>query len=239
MPQHVAIVMDGNGRWAKERGLERAAGHKAGVESCRRIVKACAKRKINVLSVFAFSSENWRRPIEEVNYLMSLFLLALSQDIESLHENNIKLRFIGDLSQLDQQLQQEIKKAEKLTQNNTGLIFVIATNYGGQWDILQASQKIAVKVAAKDLQSQDITVDCFKQHLVTHDLPDPDLLIRTSGCSRISNFYLWQLSYTELFFTDVYWPDFNEIILDEAIANFQKRERRFGFTSEQIGEYDD
>ncbi len=233
LPRHIAIIMDGNGRWAQQRQLPRFSGHKAGVDSCHRIVKACAERGIEVLSIFAFSSENWKRPSSEVNDLMGLFLLALERYIEDLHQKNVKLRFIGDREQLNPSLQQGIQAAEALTQENTGLTLVIATNYGGRWDIIQAAKSMATAVQAGELCVEDINETLFEQHLITQDLPAPDLLIRTSGMTRISNFYLWQLSYTELYFTDVLWPDFTEQSLDEAIASYQQRDRRFGGFLEQ------
>lgn len=227
-PRHIAIIMDGNGRWAEQRQLSRSEGHRAGLEACRNIVKACAKQDIEVLSLFAFSSENWRRPDDEVNYLMGLFLLALGEYCDELEQHNVVLKFIGDRSQLAPELQQEIAKAEERTAKNTGLNLVIATNYGGQWDILQATKQLAEKVSQGDINLENITPELFQQHLSTGDLPAPDLFVRTSGETRISNFFLWQLSYTELYFSDVHWPDFSEEELEKAIASFQARDRRYG-----------
>lgn len=234
LPRHIAIIMDGNGRWAKRRLLPRVAGHKAGVDAVRQTVKACVKKKIEVLSLFAFSSENWRRPEQEVNYLMELFISALERESNKLHEQNIQLRIIGNRTAFNEKLQQQMQHAEQLTANNTGLKLIIAANYGGHWDIQEALRKVAVAVEEGRLTSQMVSAQSIQQYLSLADLPDPDLFIRTSGEQRISNFFLWQLAYTELFFTDVFWPDFDEKELQKALDFYAKRERRFGYTSEQL-----
>jgi len=226
--------MDGNGRWAKQRFLPRFAGHKAGVDSVRQIVKACVEKKIHVLTLFAFSSENWRRPAPEVDYLMGLFIAALEKEAQKLHEQNIQLRIMGDRSRFDEKLQQHMLRAEQLTQHNTGLKLVIAANYGGQWDIMEAMRQLAMDVEQQKISANDISIELIQSKLATQDLPPPDLFIRTSGEQRISNFMLWQQAYTELYFTDVFWPDFNEKELDKALLFFAERERRFGCTSEQL-----
>jgi undecaprenyl diphosphate synthase len=220
--------MDGNGRWAKKRFLPRVAGHRAGVESARKIVKNCAKKHIEVLSLFAFSSENWRRPIDEVNSLMDLFLTGLESEAEMLHKNNIHLRFIGDRSRFSAKLTNKITEVENLTVNNTGMKLLIAVDYGGQWDITTAVRKIAQQIEQGILSSADITAKHIAANLSFADLPDPDLFIRTSGELRISNFMLWQLAYAELYFSDTLWPDFNENELDQALAQYAGRDRRFG-----------
>ncbi len=234
LPRHIAIIMDGNGRWAKQRFLPRFAGHKAGVEAIREIVKACVRKKIEVLTLFAFSSENWRRPIKEVSFLMKLFLSALEREAKKLHEQNIQLRVIGDRSRFGEELRQYMLDAEALTAQNTGLKLVIAANYGGQWDICEAVRKIAIDVEQGRLTSAQIKTDLIAEKLTLSDLPAPDLFIRTSGEQRISNFLLWQLAYAELYFTNVYWPDFTTEELEKALAFYVNRERRFGYTSEQI-----
>jgi len=230
LPQHVAVIMDGNGRWAKKRMLPRVAGHKRGVEVVRDLVKRCAKLNIPHLTLFAFSSENWRRPEEEVSFLMGLFMDVLQREVAKLNENNIRLRLIGDRSGFNAELVEQITESEQLTENNTGLTLTIAANYGGRWDIMQATnQMVAAKGAAATFSEGDIT-----PYLSMHYAPDPDLFIRTGGETRISNFLLWQLTYTELFFTDILWPDFDQTSFDAAILSYQQRERRFGRTSEQV-----
>lgn len=229
LPRHIAIVMDGNGRWAKERGLPRIAGHKVGVESVRAIVKACADKKIEVLTLFAFSTENWQRPKEEVGYLMEqLFIASLESEIKELHKNDTQFRVIGETKVLNQKLQQKIIDAEALTVNNKGLKLVIALSYSGRWDIVEAARKLGVKIAAGKMIPQDITAEKMQAHISLHDLPAPDLFIRTSGEHRISNFLLWQLAYTELYFTDVLWPDFREAGFAKALTAYDQRVRRFG-----------
>lgn len=236
LPQHIAVIMDGNGRWAKKRFLPRIAGHRAGVEAARRIVRNCVARGIKVLTLFAFSSENWRRPADEVNHLMELFMTGLERETADMHKNNIRLRFIGDRSRFSIKLTAKIHEVEQLTAQNTGMTLLIAADYGGHWDITEAVRQIAVEVAAGKMNPQDITPAQIAQRLSFADLPDPDLFIRTSGEMRISNFLLWQLAYAELFFTDVLWPDFGDKELDAALAHYARRERRFGYSSEQLKE---
>ncbi len=234
LPRHVAIVMDGNGRWAQQHGLPRTAGHREGAKAVRRIVRACSERGIAVLTLFAFSSENWRRPRPEVEVLMHLFLTTLRREIRRLDAANVRLRFIGERGAFAATLQEDINKAEQRTAGNTGLTLVIAANYGGRWDIAQACRRVAEDVAADRLQPGDITADLLDQYACLADLPEPDLFIRTGGEQRISNFLLWQLAYTELYFTDQLWPDFDAAALDAACAAFASRQRRFGQTSEQV-----
>ncbi len=234
LPQHIAIIMDGNGRWAKKRFLPRIAGHRTGAEATRKIIKHCAKKNIKVLSLFAFSSENWRRPSEEVNYLMALFFTSLEQEMDALHQHNIQMRFIGDRTRFSQQLREKITEVESLLSANTGMVLIVAADYGGQWDICQAVRRLAHQIELGELASQDITPSTIAKALSFADLPDPDLFIRTSGELRLSNFMLWQIAYTELYFTSTLWPDFNEDALDLALAHYATRERRFGFSSEQL-----
>ncbi len=234
VPQHIAIIMDGNGRWAKQRRQPRFMGHRAGVKSVENVVKHCIDRNVSVLSLFAFSSENWKRPTKEVSLLMELFSLALKQQVKRLHSNNIRLRIIGDISKFSDSLQKQIRQSELLTENNTGLQINIAANYGGRWDITQSVQALAEKVKSGDLKPEDITEQTISDGLTTSDLTEPDLFIRTGGEQRVSNFLLWQLAYTEFYFTDTLWPDFGNEDLDAAIASFGQRERRYGKTSEQI-----
>lgn len=234
LPQHIAIIMDGNGRWAKQRHLPRTSGHQAGVAAVRKTVEYCARRGVKVLTLFAFSSENWRRPQQEVSVLMDLFVSTLQREIDKLNKNGIRLRFIGDVSGFSEKLREKITEAEQLTQENRVLTLVIAANYGGRWDMRQALRRIAEKVADGELDPSQIDAELIDAHLSTADLPEPDLFIRTGGEQRISNFLLWQIAYTELFFTPVLWPDFGEEILDEAIKDYQGRQRRFGHTGDQI-----
>jgi len=234
VPQHIAIIMDGNGRWAKQRHQPRFMGHRAGVKAVENIVKHCIERDVSVLSLFAFSSENWKRPSKEVTLLMELFSLALKQQVKRLHSNNIRLKVIGDISKFSTNLQKQIKQAELLTGSNTGLIINIAANYGGRWDITQSVQQLAKQVKSGMLNPEDISEESISTHLVTADIDEPDLFIRTGGEQRVSNFLLWQLAYTEFYFTDTLWPDFDNENLDKAILSFCQRERRFGKTSEQI-----
>lgn len=238
-PQHIAIIMDGNGRWAKQRKQPRFMGHRAGVKAVENIVKHCAKRDISVLSLFAFSSENWRRPTKEVSLLMELFALSLKQQVKRLHKNNIRLCVIGDISKFSTSLQKSIAQAEQLTDANTGLTINIAANYGGRWDITQSVQQLAVKVKAGEIDPEDITEDSISAGLTTALLAEPDLFIRTGGEQRVSNFLLWQMAYTEFYFTETLWPDFIDTELDKAINSFCQRERRFGKTSEQIRDVSD
>jgi len=233
-PRHIAIIMDGNGRWAQKRFMPRAVGHQAGVKAVRKVVEYCAKHKVEVLTIFAFSSENWRRPESEVSLLMSLFMATLQTEINKLDRNNIRLRFIGDRTAFSDRLQKKMAEGEVQTQDNTALTLVVAANYGGHWDMCQAVQKVAEKMATGELKNQVISEQLISQHLSTADLPDPDLFIRTGGEQRVSNFMLWQLAYTELYFTATLWPDFDQNSLEDAIKSFKSRQRRFGHTSEQV-----
>ena len=234
LPRHLAIIMDGNGRWAKNRNLPRIAGHKAGVDTLHAIVKACAIKKIRVLTVYAFSSENWKRPGTEISLLMDLFVTSLQKDVDELSSNNIRLRFIGDLSVFSVKLQKLMVKAEESTSKNTGLQLVVAINYGGRWDITNTIRTIAQKVKDGKINPDDIDEDFVQASISLADLPEPDLFIRTGGEMRISNYLLWQLAYTELYFTDCLWPDFSPAELDKALAWYSGRERRFGCISEQL-----
>jgi len=236
LPKHIAIIMDGNGRWAKGRLMPRVQGHRAGVEAVRGVVEACAKRGIEALTLFAFSSENWRRPEKEVGLLMELLHTALGREVKRLHENNVRLRFIGDRSAFSEKLQDRLTEGEETTKDNTGLNLVVAVNYGGMWDITTAARQIAVKYKAGEIQLDDINQDLLSSYMSLSDLSDPDLFIRTGGEKRVSNFLLWQLAYTELFFTETLWPDFSEQSLEEALKSFASRQRRFGRTSEQVEE---
>ncbi len=223
--------MDGNGRWAKQRFLPRVAGHRKGVESVRNVVRGCAERGVSALTLFAFSSENWRRPAEEVSLLMQLFVNALQQEVERLHQNGVRFRVIGDLSRFDRVLIDLIADAQRLTAGNTGLTLTVAANYGGRWDIMQAVNRMRADKVSGDAAW---TESQLAPYLALGDLPEPDLFIRTGGEQRVSNFLLWQLAYTELYFTDTLWPDFDGRALDQAIASYQQRERRFGRISEQV-----
>ncbi|NLG77843.1 MAG: di-trans,poly-cis-decaprenylcistransferase [Xanthomonadaceae bacterium] len=233
LPRHIAVIMDGNGRWAAARALPRPAGHSMGVRSVRQIVENCAKRGVEVLTLFAFSSENWKRPKEEVSMLMSRFLEALDNEVEKLHENGIRLRFIGALEQLSEPLRLQMRAASELTANNRRMTLVVAVAYGGRWDLCQATKSIVSRCAAGELTVDEIDDATIARHLALADLPDPDLLIRTGGEQRISNFLLWNLAYTELYFCDVLWPDFGEAELAAAIEHYGRRQRRFGLTPSQ------
>jgi undecaprenyl diphosphate synthase len=233
-PRHVAIIMDGNGRWASRRRLPRFAGHKAGVETVKGVVRACGEKGIEVLTLFAFSSENWRRPQEEVGLLMGLFMTALEQQVRKLHEHNIRLRIIGDRSAFSTMLQERIEAAESLTGVNTGLNLVIAANYGGRWDMTEAARTIATRVQNSELTPDQVSPGLVHSLLSLSDLPEPDLFIRTGGEKRVSNFLLWQLAYTELYFTDTLWPDFDRQAFEGALASFATRQRRFGRTGDQV-----
>ncbi len=229
LPRHIAIIMDGNGRWANKQGLPRIAGHKVGVESVRAAIKFCLAKKIEVLTLFAFSTENWERPKEEVGFLIGhLFTEVLGKEISELHKNGVQFRVIGEIEKLDKKLQQSIHEAEKLTANNSGLKLVVALSYSGRWDITKATQQLCYEVEVGKLKSSDITIELLNDRVSLHDLPEPDLLIRTSGEKRISNFMLWQLAYTELYFTDILWPDFREDAFTEALNVYENRSRRFG-----------
>ncbi|MCK4864928.1 MAG: di-trans,poly-cis-decaprenylcistransferase [Gammaproteobacteria bacterium] len=234
IPKHVAIIMDGNGRWAQKRGLPRVAGHKAGVETVRSVIQTCVEKGIEVVTLFAFSSENWRRPEKEVTLLMSLFLMALQREVKKLHKNEVQLRIVGDVSAFDNKIQEQIKKAEALTKDNKTLVLNIAANYGGQWDITQSVKSLARKVELGELKAEDITSDLINKNLCMSDLPEPDLFIRTGGEQRVSNFLIWQLAYSELYFTDTLWPDFDRQAFEEALSSYAGRQRRFGHTGEQI-----
>jgi undecaprenyl diphosphate synthase len=234
IPRHVAIIMDGNGRWAKKRFLPRHAGHRAGVSSVRKTVEGCIAHGVEVLTLFAFSSENWRRPAQEVSLLMELFIVSLERETRKLHENGVRLRVIGDRSAFAPLLQEKIAQAEAMTAGNQKLNLVIAANYGGRWDIAEATRRLAAEVESGTLTSADITPEHIEARLSLADLPEPDLFIRTGGEQRISNFLLWQLAYTELHFTPLLWPEFNETAFEAALASFASRQRRFGQTGDQI-----
>jgi undecaprenyl diphosphate synthase len=231
VPRHIAIVMDGNGRWAKQRLLPRVAGHRKGVETVRSTVRACIERGVEFLTLFAFSSENWRRPPDEVSILMQLFLRALEQEVSKLNENRIRFRVIGDTSRFEPRIRALIEAGEALTAGHTRLTLTIAANYGGRWDVAQAARKL---IAAHPQAAAGFEPEAIEPYLSMAYAPEPDLFIRTGGEQRISNFLLWQLAYTEFYFTDLLWPDFDAGALDAAIASYQQRERRFGRTSEQI-----
>jgi undecaprenyl diphosphate synthase len=233
-PKHIAIIMDGNGRWARRRGLPRVAGHRRGVAAVKNMVPTCGRRGIPYLTLFAFSSENWNRPSTEVKLLIELLQSTLENEVRQLQKHKVRLRVIGELSRLPKKLQQKIAEAHELTRDNRALNLTIAINYGGQWDMTQACRSLAELVAAGELEPDAITPALVESHLCTHELPPPDLFIRTGGEQRISNFLLWQLAYTELYFTDTYWPDFDEASVDEALAYFAGRQRRFGKTGEQV-----
>ncbi|MEN6413155.1 MAG: isoprenyl transferase [Veillonellales bacterium] len=228
IPRHIAIIMDGNGRWAQKRGLPRNFGHRAGVESLRQIVKTASEIGVGALTAYAFSTENWKRPIDEVNLLMRLLSDYLDSEINELHANNVQIRFIGKINGLADYLQHKIEKAQAQTAANTGLVLNLAVNYGGRSEITRAVQIIAGKVGKGEMTLQDINEATIQRYLYSSDLPDPDLLIRPSGDLRISNFLLWQLAYTEFWFTKINWPDFKPVDFIQAIVDFQKRDRRFG-----------
>lgn len=234
LPRHVAIIMDGNGRWAQRQGKRRVMGHKAGVERVREAVKVSRELNIESLTLFAFSSENWQRPADEVSLLMELFFTVLSREVSKLHRNNVKLKVIGDTARFSEKLQQKIAKAEDKTKDNTGLILNVAANYGGRWDVTQACKQLAAKVEKGEITVSDITEQSIEQHICTAHLPALDLMIRTGGDCRISNFLLWQAAYSELHFSDTLWPDFDEHEFLNIMANFADVERRFGCTSEQV-----
>lgn len=226
--------MDGNGRWAKKRGRPRAAGHQAGFRTTRDIVEVCARQQIDALTLFAFSSENWKRPETEVGLLMDLFLRALKSEVSKLKENNVCIRFIGERSAFGEKLQHEMNYAEELTRDNDGLKLSIAVNYGGRWDIVNAAKQIASRVKDGEIEPESIDSDLFSQFVSLSDIGEPDLFIRTGGEKRISNYLLWHLAYTELYFTDVLWPDFSDTEFDNAVNFFSGRQRRFGRTGEQV-----
>ena len=228
LPRHIAIIMDGNGRWAKQHGLPRVIGHRRGASALRHVVRACVQRNISVLTVFAFSSENWFRPESEVKALMVLFAHSLRREVEKLHEAGVRLRFIGERGRFDSALRQRMEAAEHLTANNQRMTMVIAVNYGGRSDITQAARAVAHDVLAGRLAIEHVNEDALTAHLALADLPEPDLLIRSGGEQRISNFLLWQMAYTELYFTPTLWPDFRVDDLEQALAWFAARDRRFG-----------
>ena len=234
IPQHIAIIMDGNGRWAQAQGKGRVAGHKAGVDSVRSVVRGARQAEVKALTLFAFSSENWQRPEKEVSVLMDLFMFVLTKEVKRLHKNNIRFQVIGDLSRFSDKLQKSIAKSEQLTVGNTGLVLSVAANYGGRWDITNAAKNIASQVKNNEISLDDITEESLHEQTCLAQLPPLDLLIRTGGDYRISNFLLWQAAYAEFYFTDVLWPDFDENEFAEAIDVFDQRERRFGKTGDQI-----
>lgn len=232
IPQHIGIIMDGNGRWAKKRFLPRYVGHQKGRTAVRKVIAHCSKLGVKALTLYVFSTENWKRPEDEVSKLMSLFLDALQREVAKLHKDNMRLKVIGDVSGFSESIQYHIKQAEALTKNNTGLALNFAANYGGRWDVVEA-----VKAWQQSNPDQDLsllTPDALSPHLSLSDLPEPDLMIRTGGEQRISNFMIWQMAYAEFYFTDRLWPDFNEQDLEQAMVSYQQRERRFGRTSEQV-----
>ena len=231
IPRHVAIIMDGNGRWAKQRGLPRVAGHRRGAEAVRNVVRACVERGVEYLTLFAFSSENWRRPPEEVSLLMQLFVLALEQEVEKLHEGGVRFRVIGDVKRFEPKLVRLIEDAQARTSGNRRLTLTVAANYGGRWDIVQAVRRM---IQERPELARGFGEEDFTPYLSMADAPEPDLFIRTGGEQRISNFLLWQAAYSELYFSERLWPEFDEAALDEAIAEYGRRERRFGLTPEQV-----
>jgi len=236
IPTHIAIIMDGNGRWAKKRGLPRIAGHNEGVESVRDIVEACGQLGVQYLTLYAFSTENWKRPVEEVSLLMRLLMRALRDETDKLHQNNVRVRTIGDTASLPREVQDELIDAIEKTKNNTGLNLFLALSYSGRWDLTTAFQKIAADIERGALKISQISDQLISGSLSTANVPDPDLLVRTSGEFRISNFLLWQLAYSEIYISEAFWPDFRRRELYNAIADYQKRERRFGMVSEQVNQ---
>ena len=234
LPRHIAIIMDGNGRWAKDKGEDRLFGHYHGVESVRDIVEGCAELGIEYLTLYAFSTENWDRPAEEVSGLMQLLVTTIRKEVPTLNKNNIRLRVIGDLSMLPEFARIELQEALEMTASNTGLNLVMALSYSGRWELVEAVRRIARSVEEGDLSSSQISEQTLEEHLSTHSFPDPELMIRTSGEYRISNFLLYQLAYAELYFTEVCWPDFRKQNLYDALLDYQQRERRFGKISEQL-----
>jgi undecaprenyl diphosphate synthase len=234
IPQHIAIIMDGNGRWAKRRSMPRVAGHREGVNSVRDIVEACGQLGVKYLTLYAFSTENWKRPTEEVSMLMRLLLKALRDERDRLHENEVQLKAIGDIAALPQDVQNELLDAIEMMRSNKGLTLILALSYSGRWDLTNGFKRILRDLREGKLREEDVSEELLGHYLSTRDVPDPDLLIRTSGEFRISNFLLWQLAYSELYISDEYWPSFRRKHLYAAIADYQKRERRFGMTSEQI-----
>jgi undecaprenyl diphosphate synthase len=234
LPTHIAIIMDGNGRWAQKKGLDRYMGHQEGVVSVRNIVETAGKIGLKYLTLYAFSTENWNRPQKEVNALLALMVMVIRREAEDLIANNVRLIVIGDIERLPESATVELNELIRLSEKNTGLTLVLALSYSSRWEITHAVKKIATKITDKSFGIEDITENTVSEHLTTYNIPDPDLLIRTGGEYRISNFLMWQLSYSELYFTDVFWPEFREDNLYEAILDYQKRERRFGKTGEQV-----
>ena len=234
VPVHVAVIMDGNGRWAKGRGLPRVAGHRKGVERVRDMVTACAEKGVKHLTLFAFSSENWRRPVQEVQLLKELFLSALDNEIRKLHKNNVRFRVIGDTERFGEKITTRIRQSETMTQKNTSLTLTIAANYGGRWDIAQACAELARRAVRGEVDPDTITEKSLEPFLSLAGVPEPDLFIRTGGEQRISNFLLWQLAYTEMYFTPVLWPDFDRAQFEQALVSYAGRQRRFGLTGDQI-----
>jgi undecaprenyl diphosphate synthase len=234
VPSHIAIIMDGNGRWAKEKGKNRIFGHSNGVESVRQVSECCAELGVKHMTLYAFSTENWNRPKLEVVALMELLVMTIRKETKTLMENNIRLKAIGNLNTLPSRCYNELMESIEITKNNTRMELVLALSYSGRDEIIQTTKKLATQVANGELKTDDISEELFSSHLFTHDMPDPELLIRTSGEHRISNFLLWQLAYTEFYFTEKYWPEFRKEDVYEAIINYQNRERRFGKTSEQV-----
>jgi len=233
-PRHVAVIMDGNGRWASRRAMPRHVGHRAGVKAVRAVVEGCARRGVEALTLFAFSSENWGRPAEEVTRLMQLFVEALDREVAQLHGNGIRVRFIGDLSTLKPRLREQVAAAEALTANNPNLTLYIALSYGGRWDIAQGARRLAARACAGEIELASIDEEALGRELALADAPEPDLFIRTGGEQRLSNFLLWSLAYTELYFCDTLWPDFDDEELERAFRHFASRQRRFGLTGEQV-----
>ena len=234
LPRHIAIVMDGNGRWAEARHRPRSFGHKAGVDAVRAVVESCLKRGIEVLTLFAFSSENWRRPQQEVSTLMDLFMRALDREVDGLHDNGVRLRFVGAREAFPAELQERMARVESRTLANRKLVLNVAVNYGGRWDIVSAARALAGQVRAGTLAPDSIDEAMFHRATQLADWPDPDLFIRTGGETRVSNFLLWQIAYAELYFTDILWPDFDARALDDALDDYRRRERRFGRTGAQV-----
>lgn len=234
LPRHIAVIMDGNGRWAKQKGAARIFGHRSAIKAVREVTEGCAELGVGCLTLYAFSTENWARPKKEVDGLMSLLIATINDEIPTLMENNVRLHAIGDRNQLPKKAQSNLRGAQARTAQNTGLNLILALNYSGRWDITNAVKLIAVDVANEKVSPEEVNPGLINKYLSTYGFPDPELLIRTSGEMRISNFLLWQMAYTELFFTDVFWPDFRKEHLYEGIISFQKRERRFGKISEQV-----
>ena len=234
VPGHIAIIMDGNGRWAKQQGKERSYGHKYGVESVRKVTEAASEAGVRFLTLYTFSTENWNRPNEEITALMALLVMAIERETPDLMKNNVRLKAIGDLSRMPKEVKDRLDACINQTSENTGLTLILALSYSSRWEMTDAVRRISQEVKSGKLQNEDITEDLISSYLTTKDFPDPDLIIRTGGEQRISNFLLWQAAYSEFYFTDIYWPEFNKEALDKAIYSYRTRERRFGKTSEQL-----